>query len=1290
MQTRSTLIKTISTLIVLAVTLPAAFGQNPFAPALDFNVFLEKDAILSTNESEGPIAIGRDLTLAGSYVVAAHSAGTFSVGGNNIGLLVDGQVHYQSGNGLQVNQNGYVKIGTGGGSTVWYYDQNNAASPIRITPTPNYNSSPRIMLQANSNQLNVGVNNNPVIESGLIDFAAAFQLLQSSSQNIAQNTHNANLTNANGNPIPNNNFPNQVKIDLSNGVNYLNISGSDLNSIQVFTYNQQPNASRILVINVDAPGTFNWNVWNQAGIGFQQSKYILYNFHNTTQLNIVGNSTISGSIMAPYADIVKTANQSNIQGQIIGKSLHHSGGEMHYAIFSGNIPGSGATPTPPPSGVKPTADFKINNDIQCLDGNSFVFDNKTKALDCIDLNVTTHNTPQDAENKFNDLYFSAEGRSGNNALNGTFELDIHNVSPYNVLVDQQFVWQNGVDKPFSIVYDPTANGDDKFVFTIGDPNIGVGVRVLKLDPVAAGYPNDINGFLLYARIAENTTLLITDVEVNGIPVNTDFGEINPPKSKTVNHIFSGNALDNGINITGKVRLAWTGNIPQNSNMNFNFKMGNIDCIPAEVHQASAPISYEWDFGDNTTSTQMNPTKTYSNAGTYDVRLIGENTYGKDTLIKQVTVIDPILTTPTQSTIADGSGYITKQALIADSANYSAVHWELVDSANNLFPNQYKVDFTFTVSGFFQVIAHLTDTNGCTSTANVNFSIASEDVSSGYDGAIESESLGDAVSKVYVNRKIKSEPTLFNKSDALIFKKWTLKSGTSTQNLAQMFPTQMIPGDVAHITSPTDILDYTIAHEVLSVDFSVQGKTQGVVLGVKTLDRVYNHTKASCDRLRGAEILLVKEVNVNGYDLLMQVMRQRNGEIEYAISFAIGKNNNDTEYTLQSGWFVNHYTASNEVYNFQVWTVLPEHTIKLTEDIFNNLNDFLPVSQSESPKIPLSYVSKISRARENLILKLHSVAPENHIEITMEENFSETNGYSQRYNPMTSNYEQTFTLNVKDGYEYDGLIKVNGDIQDAFYHADGNWGLDFDKDYTVIEQYTVSNDFERIYEDDELPIHRNVTLRMHTDYDYITLYKSLLPGNLPADYSEYGYVSFKATGSGLMDIGLVKSSITDWKKQYKATLNIRDFEQTYYIPFSHFQSSGPKTPMSADDLTLLTFTFLATEAGTNNLDLNIRDVKFTKYAPPGYEDLLNTMTDEFYVYPNPSNGAFNCLLYSETKTEVNIVIRDITGVVVHTEKANIIEGRNEFNFDLNVRYSTMLFMHIYNEETDFGTSKLIVK
>lgn len=1061
-----------------------AFGQSPTLPAKNYNIFVENDLKLSTNESEGPVACGGNLTVAGNYQVSAHSGGDFVVGGVKIGLLVGGKVIYQSGSSLKVNQNAYVKIGNPTGSNVWYLDQNNAASPIRITPTTSYNSSPMILLQANRNQLGgVSVSNNPVFQSGLVDFAQSFQEMRASSASIAQCSGNVQLYNPNLQPIASTGLPNQVKIKLQNGVNYLNLSGADMNNVQVFTYEDQPSAAKVLVINVDAPGTFNWNVWNQAGVGFHNCPYIIYNFHNTTQLNIVGNSTVEGTIFAPFADISKTVNQSNIEGQVIGKSLIHSGGEMHYAIFKPTITGCAA-----PIVVAPTAEFDINTTAQCLAVNSFEFTN-------------------------------------------------------------------------------TSSGED--------------------------------------------------------------------------------------------------------------------------------LTYHWDFGDGTSSTSFSPSKTYTTSGTYQVSLTATNTSGSNTMTTPITVYATTTANVTQTTTDAGSGSVTKQFVLNNSTSFSSYSWSLVGEETNLYPNQSLTSFTFSQAGYYEIELTGLDTNGCTSSTIIAVTIAVDEVGTGNDGGLESESLGDAVSKRYVHRKLQSISTRLAKTNNLIFRNYkashtVARTANAEQRLIDMFPTQLLSGDVAHVTSPTDILDYTIANEVLSVDYSVDGKTKAVVLGVKTLDRVYNHTKASCDRLKGAEILNVKTVQIDGYNFLMQAIKQRNGAVEYAISFAVGKNDTDTNYSLQTNWYVNTYTASESVYNMQVWSVSPENTQKLVKDILNKLNSFQVVQQSEVQKLPVTYVAKVARKGINLVLKLKSTKENQSIEIAMEEIYSETHGFALRYNPVLSEAEQTISIEIKDGYEYEGLVHVNGEVQDAFYHSDGNWGLDYDATYTTIKHYQVSNDFDRVYQEDELPVNRNVTIQAHSEYDYLTLYKSLLPATLADDYTDYDFISFKAKGSGLLEIGLVKSSIEQWKHQYRANINVKNEEETYYIPFSFFKSSATNTKIIADDLTMLTFTFLPVEAGTNDLDLTISEVKFVKKAPLGYEELLNTMKNEYVTYPNPTHGEFNCLLYSEVATDATLTLRDITGKLIYSSKVNLVEGRNELEFNINLKSAGLMLMNIASDKTNYGTTKILFK
>src|SRR5690606_31817536 len=116
--------------------------SSPTAPAMNFNAFIQQNVKMTQSEMEGPLAVGNNLIIAGDYTVSAQNVGTFTYGGLPVSLVVNGAVQFNSGNSFKVNMDGYAKIANCGTSKVWYQNQNNAYSPIRITPNNDYNSSP--------------------------------------------------------------------------------------------------------------------------------------------------------------------------------------------------------------------------------------------------------------------------------------------------------------------------------------------------------------------------------------------------------------------------------------------------------------------------------------------------------------------------------------------------------------------------------------------------------------------------------------------------------------------------------------------------------------------------------------------------------------------------------------------------------------------------------------------------------------------------------------------------------------------------------------------------------------------------------------------------------------------------------------------------------------------------------------------------------------------------------------------------------------------------------------------
>ncbi|MFN8345780.1 MAG: collagen-binding domain-containing protein [Spirosomataceae bacterium] len=338
----------ISTPIVLFSILSShLIAQNPLSSAGKFNVFTQGNVTLVTNESEGPIAIGGNLTVNGNYQVAFTNVGDLQVSTIPIGLVVAGGVTLSAGQ-LQVNNKGYVKIGDCTGLKVWYKDNNDALSPIRITKSSDSYPSPSAWIQINtqadgwpgySQPNQVSEINNPVCQTSPVNFSTAFTVLKANAASLTQCTGVSVVTeNANGDVLGSIAGQN-LYLDLpanptADKPRIWNVSGADLNSINELNLRFTPTASQPLIINVSTGTSFTWNVKNQNVSGAM--KYILWNFPTATTINIEGNATIEGSILAPNATITKTVNQSNIEGQLIAQSFTHSGGEMHHYPFEGN------------------------------------------------------------------------------------------------------------------------------------------------------------------------------------------------------------------------------------------------------------------------------------------------------------------------------------------------------------------------------------------------------------------------------------------------------------------------------------------------------------------------------------------------------------------------------------------------------------------------------------------------------------------------------------------------------------------------------------------------------------------------------------------------------------------------------------------------------------------------------------------------------------------------------------------------------------------------------------------
>ncbi|MEM7373086.1 MAG: PKD domain-containing protein [Bacteroidota bacterium] len=130
-------------------------------------------------------------------------------------------------------------------------------------------------------------------------------------------------------------------------------------------------------------------------------------------------------------------------------------------------------------------------------------------------------------------------------------------------------------------------------------------------------------------------------------------------------------------------------------------------------------TWQWDFGDGSTSPLQNPTHIYTNSGQFTVRLIITNVLGcTDTLI-QTNLIDVATRPTTQFSVSQASGCIPLSLQFTNTSLAST--WPIAtyswDFGNGQQSNQQNPAVDYDIAGTYSVQLIATDQNGCTDTAD---------------------------------------------------------------------------------------------------------------------------------------------------------------------------------------------------------------------------------------------------------------------------------------------------------------------------------------------------------------------------------------------------------------------------------------------------------------------------------------------------------------------------------------------------------------------------------------------
>lgn len=326
-----------------------------------FLVFVEDDVTLSSDESEGTIALGGDLRLGSSYQIAAGATpvrDTYTAPGDTrpTYLHVGGGIEWLSpGAQVRVENAGFSKVADDATYTARWLDSNNAQVNYRILePGAAYEATPFVEGRTRQSPESVAT---PVPQD-LIDIPAAFGLYRSLSTEMGRCARTATLVDDQGLALPDP-VPDGARGRLSlvpGQTNVLELSAADLDHLAEITFLDPPTASTPLLVNVTGT-SFSGRVPNLAGISGSQAPYVLWNMPEATSVTVTSGDSLQGTIYAPRATLTWAA-ASNIEGNVIARDFTHANGlggtpfELHDFPFSTTLSCAAAAAPPRLSLVK--------------------------------------------------------------------------------------------------------------------------------------------------------------------------------------------------------------------------------------------------------------------------------------------------------------------------------------------------------------------------------------------------------------------------------------------------------------------------------------------------------------------------------------------------------------------------------------------------------------------------------------------------------------------------------------------------------------------------------------------------------------------------------------------------------------------------------------------------------------------------------------------------------------------------------------------------------------------------
>ncbi len=495
-------------------------------------------------------------------------------------------------------------------------------------------------------------------------------------------------------------------------------------------------------------------------------------------------------------------------------------------------------------------------------------------------------------------------------------------------------------------------------------------------------------------------------------------------------------------------------------------------------------------------------------------------------------------------------------------------------------------------------------------------------SSGNDGGLESNSrlLEHIAKRQYLRSQQEGTSAKINRPENQISegKRIVYRSGKThgLPVLEAIIPLDVLPGTVPYVSTPEDLPQLTNATRSLSVDYFQDNQAVAAILGTRTRDGVYEHTKAVCDRVGETRVEEIWSVALDGvHPMLVDKLSHKDGRVEYSCSFSV-RMEQDRNLVIESHWNIYEYPEADNYLNFQVWAANTKILRQLVNGILNLLKQTTALpALFRTGAVPPVYIRQSTY--RNHVLELEVANPFGEKSISISGVLQRVEG--GREEPfewditLSGNPVEVLEIDTEAVYSLGITLWGKPDAPaDTVFFADGIWAMDLDPNKENA-QFMVFQDYQNKNDEDWF-IERGVQISGQMNRKY-AWYRALNNTFKEVSLTSYKTLIFETQFEHARELEVVLTQPgLAWEEQLRTKIFVMPGTQTHTLVLDTFE--GDREWLN--EINMVVFVLENKAQNPQDIRLELKKMRFSKQLPRQDARTVFEGSPEspLRVFPNP--------------------------------------------------------------------------